>query len=64
MSLLLAILFFAMFIGAAVRKSFSYGRIDYDFYEHPVQYIIILLFFLGRAVLSSYVFLVDMDIIK
>lgn len=64
MTLLLAILFIAMFIGAAVRRNFSYGPIDYDFHEHPVQYIIILLFFLGMAVLSSYLFLVDMDIIK
>ena len=63
MSLLLAILFFAFFISAIVRGNFSYGKADYDFHEHPVQFVIVTTFILGVAVLCFYRFLVEMKII-
>ena len=54
MSLLLALLFLAFFISAVVRGSFSYGKADYDFREHPVQYVIVLVFILGVSVFCFY----------
>jgi hypothetical protein len=63
MSLLLAILFFAFFISAIVRGNFSYGKADYDFREHPVQFVIVTIFILGVAILCFYRFLVEMELI-
>ena len=42
MSLLLALIFLALFISAIVRGQFSYGKADYSFREHPVQFVIVL----------------------
>jgi hypothetical protein len=64
MSLLLALLFLAFFISAVVRGSFSYGKADYDFREHPVQYVIVLVFILGVSVFCFYRFLVEMEFIR
>ena len=63
MSLLLAVLFFALFVSALVRGKFSYGKADYDFREHPVQFIIVTTFILGVAALCFYRFLVEMELI-
>ena len=64
MSLLLALLFLALFISAFVRGSFSYGKADYDFHEHPVQFVIVLVFILGVSALCFYRFLVEMEWIR
>lgn len=63
MSLLFAVLFLALFISALVRGSFSYGKADYDFREHPVQFVIVVIFILGMSVLCFYRFFVEMEII-
>lgn len=63
MSLLFAILFLALFISAIVRGNFSYGKADYDFREHPVQFVIVVIFILGMSVLCFYRFFVEMEII-
>ena len=64
MSLLLAILFLALFVSAIVRGSFSYGKADYDFHEHPVQFVIVLAFILGVSALCFYRFLVEMELFR
>ena len=64
MSLLLALLFLALFISAVVRGKFSYGKADYDFHEHPVQFVIVVLFILGVSALCFYRFLVEMEFIR
>ena len=64
MSLLLAILFLALFVSAIVRGRFSYGKADYDFHEHPVQFVIVLAFILGVSVLCFYRFLVEMEFLR
>ena len=63
MALLLAILFLALFVSAIIRGKFSYGKADYDFHEHPVQFVIVLVFILGVSVLCFYRFLVKMEFI-
>ena len=63
MSLLLALLFLALFISAIVRGKFSYGKADYDFHEHPVQFIIVVIVILGVSALCFYRFLVEMKFI-
>jgi hypothetical protein len=50
-ALLLAILFLALFVSAIIRGKFSYGKADYDFHEHPVQFVIVLVFILGVSAL-------------
>ena len=64
MSLLLAVIFFALFISAIVRGKFSYGKADYDFHEHPVQFVIVLVFILGVSALCFYRFLVEMEFLR
>ena len=64
MSLLLALLFLALFISAIVRGKFSYGKADYDFREHPLQFVIVLVFILGVSALCFYRFLVEMEFIR
>ena len=63
MSLLLFLIFFAWFISAIIRKRFSYGKADYDFHEHPVQYVLVCIFILAMAALCMYRFLVEMEIL-
>ena len=63
MSLLLGILFISLFVSAIVRGSFSYGKADYSFQEHPVQLVIVLTFSLGVSAFCFYRFLVEMEII-
>ncbi|WP_298769773.1 hypothetical protein [uncultured Fibrobacter sp.] len=64
MALLLAVLFLALFISAIVRGRFSYGKVDYDFREHPIQFVIVLLFILGVSALCFYRFLVEMNFLR
>ena len=64
MSLLLALLFLALFISAIVRGQFSYGKADYSFREHPVQFVIVLVFILGVSALCFYRFLVEMEFVR
>ena len=64
MSLLLGLLFLALFISAVVRGRFSYGKADYDFREHPVQFIIVNVFILGVSALCFYRFLVEMEVLR
>ena len=64
MSLLLALLFLALFISAIIRGKFSYGKADYDFHEHPVQFVIVVVFILGVSALCFYRFLVEMEVIR
>lgn len=64
MSLLLALLFLALFISAIVRGQFSYGKADYSFREHPVQFVIVLVFILGVSALCFYRFLVEMEFLR
>ena len=64
MSLLLAVLFFALFISAIIRGNFSYGKADYDFHEPPVQFVIVVVFILGVSALCFYRFLVEMEFIR
>ncbi len=54
MTLLLGILFLALFISAIVRGKFTYGQADYDFHEHPIQFVIVLIFILGVSALCFY----------
>ena len=63
MSLLFGILFFSLFVSALIRGNFSYGKADYDFHEHPVQFVIVLVFILGISALCFYRFFVEMEII-
>ena len=63
MSLLLGILFISLFVSAIVRGSFSYGKADYSFQEHPVQFVIVLTFIFGISAFCFYRFLVEMEII-
>lgn len=60
MTLLLGILFLALFISAIVRGKFTYGQADYDFHEHPVQFIIVVVFILGMSVLCFYRFIIGL----
>ena len=60
MTLLLGILFLALFISAIVRGNFTYGQADYDFHEHPIQFVIVLTFILGVAALCFYRFIVEL----
>ena len=60
MTLLLGILFLALFISAIVRGKFTYGQADYDFHEHPVQFIIVVVFILGMSVLCFYRCIIDL----
>ena len=64
MSLLLAVIFFALFISAIIRGRFSYGKVDYDFHEHPVQFVVVLVFILGVSALCFYRFLVEMEVLR
>ena len=64
MSLLLALLFLALFVSAIVRGQFSYGKADYSFREHPVQFVIVLVFILGVSALCFYRFLVEMEFLR
>ena len=64
MALLLSILFLALFISAIIRGKFSYGKADYDFHEHPVQFVIVLVFILGVSALCFYRFLVEMELLR
>ena len=64
MSLLLALLFLALSISAIIRGKFSYGKADYDFHEHPVQFVIVVVFILGVSALCFYRFLVEMEFIR
>ena len=64
MSLLFAVIFFALFISAIIRGKFSYGKADYDFHEHPVQFVIVVVFILGVSALCFYRFLVEMEFIR
>ena len=64
MSFLLAALFFSLFVSAIVRGKFSYGKADYDFHEHPIQFIIVLIFILGVSALCFYRFLVETELLK
>jgi hypothetical protein len=60
MTLLLGILFLALFISAIVRGKFTYGQADYDFHEHPIQFVIVLIFILGVSALCFYRFIVEL----
>ncbi len=60
MTLFLGILFLALFISAIVRGKFTYGQADYDFHEHPVQFIIVVVFILGMSVLCFYRFIINL----
>jgi len=62
-ALLFGIIFLALFISAIIRGNFSYGSADYDFHEHPVQFVIVLVFILGISALCFYRFLVEMEIL-
>ena len=64
MSLLLALLFLALFVRAIVRGKFSYGKADYDYHEHPVQFVIAVVFILGVSALCFYRFLVEMELLR
>ena len=64
MSLLLAVIFFALFVSAIVRGQFSYGKADYSFRDHPVQFVIVVVFILGVSALCFYRFLVEMEILR
>ena len=64
MSLLLTLFFLALFISAIVRGQFSYGKADYSFREHPVQFVIVLVFILGVSALCFYRFLVEMEFLQ
>ena len=64
MSLLLALLFLALFISAIIRGKFSYGKADYDFHEHPVQFVIVVVFILGVSALCFYRFLVEIEVLR
>ena len=61
MALLFFLIFFAWFISAVIRGKFSYGKVDYDFHEHPVQYTIVCIFLLGVSAGCLYRFLVEME---
>ncbi|MBR5692347.1 MAG: hypothetical protein IKX42_01465 [Fibrobacter sp.] len=63
MALLFGIIFFALFVSAIIRGKFSYGSADYDFHEHPVQFVIVLVFILGISALCIYRFLVEMELL-
>ena len=63
MSLLLGLLFISLFVSAIVRGSFSYGKADYSFQEHPVQFVIVLAFILGVSVFCFYRFFVEIGVI-
>ncbi|MCF0223694.1 MAG: hypothetical protein HUK20_05445 [Fibrobacter sp.] len=62
MSLILSIIFFAWFVTAIVRGYFSYQNSEYSFREHPVQYVILLLFILGFALFCLNRFLNEIGI--
>ena len=64
MSLLLALIFLVLFVSAIIRGKFSYGKADYSFSEHPVQFVIVLSFILGVSALCFYRFLVEMELIR
>jgi len=64
MSLLLAILFLSFVVGAIVRGHFSYSNVEYSFKEHPLQYIIVLLFITALFLLCLYLWLREMGFVK
>jgi len=64
MALLFAILFFSLFVSAIIRGRFSYGQADYDFHEHPIQFVIVLIFILGISALCFYRFLVEIEVLR
>ena len=57
MALILSLLFFSLFSSAILRGKFSYGKGDYVFREHPIQFIAVLLFIFSLSVLCFYHFL-------
>ena len=59
MALLLSLLFFSLFSSAILRGKFSYGKGDYVFREHPIQFIAILLFIFSLSALCFYRFLTE-----
>lgn len=63
MSLLLFLIFFALFISALFRGHFTYSNVEYSFREHPVQFVIVLIFILGVSLLCLYRFLVEMKVL-
>lgn len=63
MSFFLFLIFFAWFVSAVIRRRFTYGKIDYDFHEHPVQYVIVCLFILSVAAFCMWRWLVEMEFI-
>ncbi|MCQ2108933.1 MAG: hypothetical protein MJZ05_09255 [Fibrobacter sp.] len=62
MALLLTIIFFAWFISAIVRGKVSHQGSDFEFKEHPVQYIILLIAILGFALFCLNRFLNEIGI--
>ncbi|MCF0215993.1 MAG: hypothetical protein HUK21_05925 [Fibrobacteraceae bacterium] len=50
MALLLSLVFFAFVVSAVIRRNFSYGGSTFEFKEHPVQFVIVVLFFLGCGI--------------
>jgi hypothetical protein len=64
MTLLLAIIFFVFVVGAIYHGYFSFANVMYSFREHPVQFIIVLLIMLGAAILCTYLFLKEINVIK
>ena len=64
MSLLLALIFLALFISAIVRGQFSYGKADYSFREHPVRFVLVRVFMLGVSALCFYRFLEEMEFVR
>lgn len=62
MSLILTVIFFAWFITAIVRGKVSHQGSDFDFREHPVQYIILLVAILGFALFCLNKFLNEIGI--
>lgn len=59
MALLLSLLFFSLFSSAILRGKFSYGKGDYVFREHPIQFIAVLLFIFSLSALCFYRFLTE-----
>lgn len=59
MSLILSLLFFSLFSSAILRGKFSYGKADYDFHEHPIQFVVALLFIFSLSALCFYRFLTE-----
>lgn len=62
MALLLTIIFFAWFIGNIARGNISHQGSEYNFREHPVQFIIIQIFILGFGLFCLNKFLSELGI--